>query len=245
MSWKLVALACALLMVSTMTFAGNIGSAASIAGINGNASAGHNSAATGMALLPVNLKTVFFNLPMDYRTIALDPNLDGLFFRYSYVTRGRAQVFRNDNRNTILKFIGGMPGSTLYDISKALGMNIGTARYHLMILSLNHLVATYNDGPRRIRYFTNNGQYSENSMKAISLLNREPTRKLLGALASSGCLTNSGIAAASDLSYSDVNRYLKELMAKGAVTKELSGKGKYSYRIAPEIEGYIKSEERN
>jgi len=241
MKLRLMALLLAVLIVSMMTFAGYTGYATYFLNSTGDMATGVNSHASGNAFQPSNsdVKTVLFGLPLDDRIIALDLNADGLLNKFSYVSRARDQVYQNDNRNIILKFIKGIPGSTLYDISNASGINIGTVRYHLMILALNRLVTAYNDGPRRVRYFTNNGSYSENSMKAISLLKREPTNRLLSALATNTGLTNSGISALSGLSYSDINRYLKELTAKGVVIKVPAGKEKYSYRIAPEMEEYI------
>ena len=168
-----------------------------------------------------------------------EANVDALFFNTLYVSRARSQVHQNDNRNTILDFISGNPGSTLYDISKHLSMNLGTVRYHLMILDINHLVATYHDGARRIRYFTNNHSYSEDQMKIISLLKREPTSKLLGALAGKTGISNANITVMTGLSYSDVNRYLKELVSRGIVIKEPAGNGRYLYRITPDLEDHI------
>ncbi len=168
-----------------------------------------------------------------------EANVDDLFFNTPYVSRARSQVHQNENRNTILNFISGNPGSTLYDISKSLSMNLGTVRYHLMILDINHLVATYHDGARRIRYFTNNNSYSGDQMKIISLLKREPTSKLLGALAGNTAMSNANITVKSGLSYSDVNRYLKELVSGDIVIKEPAGSGKYLYRISPDLEDHV------
>jgi DNA-binding transcriptional ArsR family regulator len=168
-----------------------------------------------------------------------EANVDDLFFNTPYVSRARSQVHQNENRNTILNFISGNPGSTSYDISKGLSMNLGTVRYHLMILDINHLVATYHDGARRIRYFTNNNSYSEDQMKIISLLKREPTSKLLGALSGNTAMSNANITVKSGLSYSNVNRYLKELVSGDVVIKEPAGSGKYLYRISPVLEDQV------
>jgi DNA-binding transcriptional ArsR family regulator len=218
-------------------FAGNIGSASTANGTTSDILTSINVHSPVNTFQPVKVSTrnILFNTPIDYRAIALDLNADGLISNFPHVSRARSQVYLNDNRNTMLKFIESNPGSTLYDISKSLGINIGTARYHLMILTLNHLVAPYNDGPRRIRYFSNNGAYDEKSMKAMALLKREPTSKIIGALLGNPGIANSGISAISGLAYSDVNRYLKELTTKGVVIRVPTGNEKYGYRIAPEM----------
>lgn len=173
------------------------------------------------------------------KAFAIDVNVEGPVLKTPYVARARDQVHRNENRNAILKFIADNPGSKSLDISRLLGMNLGTLRYHLMILSVNHLVVAYQDGAKHIRYFTNNGSYTKDQMKIISLLKREPTSKLIGALIGKTGMTNAKISKASGLQYSDVNRYLKELMAKGIVIRESLGDEKYQYRIATGVEELI------
>jgi hypothetical protein len=54
--------------------------------------------------------------------------------------------------------------------------------------------------------FETNGAYDEKSMKAIALLKREPTSKIIVALLGDPGIANSGISAISSLTYSDVNR---------------------------------------
>lgn len=183
--------------------------------------------------------TNLYSLPLEHAIGLLVVNVAGPAFCAPGISRARSQVYQNENRKQIIKFIADNPGSRLYDITNALNMNIGTLRYHLMILSLNHLLMPYQDGGSYIRYFTKAGSYSEEQMKIMSLLKREPTSKLLGALAGQAGMTNAKISQASGLPYSDVNRYLKELISKDVVIKEQIGKDKYQYRIAQDHEDYI------
>lgn len=177
--------------------------------------------------------TCLYGLPAECTIGLLYAKAAGPSFGSPGIARARGQVYQNENRGQIVKFIAENPGARLYDIIKALNMNIGTTRYHLMILSLNHVLIPYQEGAGQIRYFTNNGSHSGDQMKIISLLKREPTRKLLSALAGQTGMTNASISAASGLPCSDVTRYLKELTAKGVVVKEPQGRDKYQYRIAP------------
>jgi len=171
--------------------------------------------------------------------VALFSGTRDMAYQVPQVSRARSLVSKNDNRNAILDFIRQNPGHSLADISRALNMNIGTARYHLMILALNHVVTEYRDGARIVRYFTNNGTFSRAQMEVISLLQREPTNRLLSSLVGSPGMTNAKIFASSGLQYSDINRYLKELTAKGVVTKEPLGGDKYQYSIVPGLEEFI------
>lgn len=177
--------------------------------------------------------TCLYGLPAECTIGLLYAKASGPSFGSPGIARARGQVYQNENRSQIVKFLAENPGSRLYDIIKALNMNIGTARYHLMILSLNHALVPYQEGAGQIRYFTNNGSHTGEEMKIISLLKREPTRKLLSALAGHAGMTNTNISAASGLPCSDVTRYLKELTSKGVVIKEPQGRDKYQYRIAP------------
>jgi predicted transcriptional regulator len=229
-----------MLVVLALFILGFIGGAASASG-PGHVMGLDNSSAGALSLQLIAHDGNFsiYNVSIDNCLIALYASPESLANRFSYVARARDVIDRNENRNAILKFIAENPGSIQYEMNKSLNMNIGTLRYHLMILGLNHRVVSYQDGVKRVRYFVNNGTYSEDQMKVISLLKREPTSKLLGALAGQSGMTNAKISAESGLSYSDVNRYLKELTAKGIVVKEAMSQYRYQYRIVPNLEDYI------
>ncbi|HTY91067.1 MAG TPA: winged helix-turn-helix transcriptional regulator, partial [Methanocella sp.] len=155
------------------------------------------------------------------------------FFLFGSVTRARSKIDKNDNRNRINKFIADRPGSTLYEISKELGMNIGTLRYHLMILGLNHRIVTYNDEGKFVRYFTNSNTYSDDDKMVISLLRRESMGRLLKAVLDSGEITNSELCVKLGLPESGISKYLSELSDKGVVTK--TGQGTRMYFSIREI----------
>lgn len=229
-----------MLIVLALFILGFIGSTA-IASGPGPAIGFNNSSneALSLQLIAHNGNFGIYNVSIDNCLIALYANPESLADRFSYVTRARDVIDRNENRNVVLKFIAENPGSIQYDMNKSLNMNIGTLRYHLMILGLNHRVVSYQDGVKRVRYFVNNGTYAEEQMKVISLLKREPTSKLLGTLVGQTGMTNAKISAESGLSYSDINRYLKELTAKGIVIKEATSQDRYQYRIVPNLEDYI------
>jgi len=229
-----------MLIVLALFIMGFIGGTASAA-FPGPAMGFNESSAETLSLKLIGHDGNFciYNLSIDNCLIALYTNPESLTGRFSYVPRARDVLDQNDNRNAVLKFIAENPGSIQYDMNKSLNMNIGTLRYHLMILGLNHRVVSYQDGVKRVRYFVNNGAYSEEQMKVISLLKREPTSKLLGTLVGQTGMTNAKISTESGLSYSDVNRYLKELTAKGIVIKESTSQDRYQYRITPNLEEYI------
>jgi alpha-tubulin suppressor-like RCC1 family protein/predicted transcriptional regulator len=161
------------------------------------------------------------------------------FIGFGYIARARSRIDRNDNRNNVMRFIAASPGCTQYEIARGLGFNLGTVRYHLMILGINHRLATYRDDVKRVRYFTNAGTFTGEQMRIISLLRREPVSKLLRALAGTQGMSNSGLSTACGLPDSDVSRLLKELTAKGITIREALPGEKPVYRIAPGLEGQI------
>lgn len=104
------------------------------------------------------------------------------FFIVGAVARARGRIDSNKNRNTVLKFIAENPGVSLYDISKRLSINMGTVRYHLMILSINHRIISYRPDEKYIRYFTNAGSYTKEQQFIISLIRRDSIKKVLAKL---------------------------------------------------------------
>ncbi len=104
------------------------------------------------------------------------------FFALGGLARSRGQLTTNDNRNKTLEFIMDNPGSTLYEIAHGLGINVGTVRYHLFILSLNHRVVLFKSDGKFVRYFTNSGTYSKDEQFLLSLVRRDPVRKILNLL---------------------------------------------------------------
>jgi predicted transcriptional regulator len=161
------------------------------------------------------------------------------FITFGFIARARSRIDRNDNRNNVMRFIAANPGCTQYEIARGMGLNLGTVRYHLMILDINHRLATYRDDVKRVRYFTNAGSFDEQQMRLISLMRREPVSKLLRALAGTQGMSNIGLSTACGLPESDVSRLLKELTAKGITTREALPGEKPVYRLAPGVEVQI------
>ncbi len=162
-----------------------------------------------------------------------------LFFRFfllGAVSRARSRLDKNENRNAIIDFIAANPGATLYEIAKELKINLGTVRYHLLVLSVNHKVISDKHGPKSVGYFVNGRRYSAEERLIMSLVRREQIRKLLAILSGRPGLANTDIATEMRLPESSVSRYLAELCGKGIVIKRKSDSGKLNYFI---VERYM------
>ena len=142
------------------------------------------------------------------------------FFFIGSVARAKGQLNKNENRNAVYDFVIKNPGSTMYDISRALGMNVGTARYHLFILRMNHRIVERHTGVKYVRYFTNSGSYSKEEQAAVSLLKRDGMRKVIELLIEKPGLSNRQLSMELGMQESSTSRYMKELCEQGVVIKE-------------------------
>jgi predicted transcriptional regulator len=151
-----------------------------------------------------------------------------LFLRFvcvGAVARAKARLSMNDNRNRVLEFIAGNPASSLYEIARGTGVNLGTVRYHLFILGLNHkIVASQTDG-KYVRYFTNSGTYSKEEQLILSLMRRDAMGRVLGLMLEKPGISNAQIARELDIRESVVSRCVKELSEKGVIAREPAGRG--------------------
>ena len=153
------------------------------------------------------------------------------FFLAGFVVRARDRLDKNENRIWALKFIAENPGSTLREISRGSGINLGTVRYHVFILNMNHRIVSYMADDKHVRYFTNAGSYSKEEQFVISLMRREGVRKILELLNEKPGLTNLELSSALGLQESAVSRYMKELAEKGVVARDSVPDGRFAYSI--------------
>lgn len=151
------------------------------------------------------------------------------FFMLGSVTRARTRLDRNENRVRVLNFVTRSPGATLYEISRGTGMNVGTVRYHLFILTVNHRIKGSLEGKKYVRYFVNCGAYTVDEMAILALLRREPIGRLLDAMIACPGLTNREMARVSGLPESLTSRYLRELADEGIAEKRRQENGRLSY----------------
>ncbi len=165
------------------------------------------------------------------------------------VSRARDRLGKNENRNSVLEFINRSPGSTLHEIAKEIDMNVGTVRYHLLILGINHRVSTYKADGKYVRYIPNTGTCSADEQVIISLLKRKAIRNTLNLLLERPGLSSSEISRELDMHKSATSRYTKELLIRGIITKHLIADGKSVYSIKPEylekISGVIRCGDDN
>ena len=160
-----------------------------------------------------------------------------LFFRFfvlGTVTRARSQLDKNENRKAVLQFVIVNPGVTAVEVARAQKMNLGTIRYHLFILTLNHKIVGHKDDGKFLRYFTNAGTYSTEERSLLSLMRREPMRKTLEQLLERPGQSNAELAQRLEISTTSTYHHLNELMARGIVKKVPNEDRSYAYTIKEE-----------
>lgn len=156
------------------------------------------------------------------------------FFAIGAVARARSKINENMNRNLVLEYIRMSPGSTLSEISRETGMNLGTLRYHTFILGLNHRIISYRTENKFVRYFQNSGAYSREQQMVISLVRREGIGRMLGLLLEKPGMTNADLSQVLGVQESAVSRWAKELMEKGIIIKVHTPDGRLAYAIKGE-----------
>jgi predicted transcriptional regulator len=152
-----------------------------------------------------------------------------VFFRFFLVgaaTRARDRLDKNANRNKIFDFIVRNPGTTIHEISRGTGVNLGTARYHMLILGLNHKVVVSHADDKYVRYFTNSNSYSKGEQLVLSLMRRGTVGKVLSLMLEKPGISNVEIAKELGLQESVVSRCVKELSEKGVVADAPGGTGR-------------------
>ena len=160
------------------------------------------------------------------------------FFVFGTVSRARDRLDKNDNRNQVLAYIAGTPGATAVDIARDMGLNVGTVRYHLLILTINHKIVEHKDD-KYLRYFTNSNSYSMAGRAVISLMKREPMWRVLNVLAEKPGLSNVEISKELSISTGAASRHMNELLTKGIVIKMPQGDRGFAYSIKDEYRLYI------
>ncbi|MGA9140905.1 MAG: winged helix-turn-helix transcriptional regulator [Methanocella sp.] len=152
------------------------------------------------------------------------------FFFAGTVARARGRLDDNENRNIVFRYIVDHPGSTLSEIARDTRSNLGTVRYHLLILGLNHRILAHRTGEKFVRYFTNAGSYDAEEQTVIAMLRRDGIGKVLRLIAERPGVSNVDIARALGIPESAAYRCIKEMCDKGLITRTPVERG-YTYAL--------------
>jgi len=158
--------------------------------------------------------------------------------------QNEGRLDKNKNRTSVMDYVSQNPGSTLYEISRGMGMNKGTVRYHLFILGVNHRITSHSDG-KFVRYFLNSNTFSKEDRMIISLIRRDTTKKVMQALLEKPGMTSAELGKTLGQPDSAIRKHLNELCAKGIAARENISDSRYSYSIKAEHVAHIESLMKN
>lgn len=153
------------------------------------------------------------------------------FFLAGTVARAKDRLNKNENRNRIIKYVADYPGSNLRDISRGLMINLGTVRYHMLILGINRKISAFQADDKHVRYFPASSSYSTEDRLVISLARRNGMKRVLALLIEKEGLSNADLSRELNLKESAVSRYMKQLTSRGIVERQPGQGGSLAYSI--------------
>ena len=146
-------------------------------------------------------------------------------------------VLENENRNAVYMCIQENPGIHMNALSRVLGMNIGTARYHVEVLCrVEKVFPEQNSGG--VSYFVNADPFSDLERKIAGYLHDPPKSRILCfVLRHPGC-TRKDIAFRLIMSGPNVTWHMKSLIRDGIIRNERDGRN-VRYYLCPDVDEYL------
>lgn len=150
-------------------------------------------------------------------------------------------VLENENRNAVYMCIQENPGIHMHALSRVLGMNIGTARYHMEVLcGVGKVFPEQNSGG--VSYFVNADPFSDLERKIAGYLHdHQKSRILRFVLQHPGC-TRKDIAFRLIMSGPNVTCHMKSLIRDGIIRSERDGRN-MRYYLCPDVDEYLEDHE--
>nr|WP_320160776.1 winged helix-turn-helix transcriptional regulator [uncultured Methanoregula sp.] len=144
----------------------------------------------------------------------------------------RDAILKNRNRQKIYDSIAANPGIKFHALERLSGMKEGTLKYHLLVLSARRRIVSYGSGVS-LRYFENNGRYSELEKKVFLHLQNPTTRRILEILATSPEFSRKDIARIMGIAGPSITWHTKRLSGDGIITTRKNGRG-VRYTLCPD-----------
>ncbi len=143
----------------------------------------------------------------------------------------RNAILWNRNRQKIYDCVAANPGVKFNALERLTGVKEGTLKYHLLILKMKRRIVSFGSG-RSVRYFENNGRYSELEKKVFLHLQNPTTRRILEILASSPEVSRKDIAETVGIAGPSISWHTKRLSGDGIITTCKNGRA-VRYTLCP------------
>lgn len=129
----------------------------------------------------------------------------------------------NQNRQSIFKYIIDNPGTTVAEISRNLGINRGTVKYHVHKLESDNRIALMKVG-KFTRLFQNSSALKTDEKIVASHIRGETSRILLWSILESPGITNQELAETLRLDKSTVHWHIHKFLAGDMIRFEKEGR---------------------
>lgn len=204
---------------------------------------GYDSPITMDAEARVPIPVPFYALPLWVilaQLVLLPSELLLSFKLWAYLGIRRVSggnVLDQDVRARIYEYIRLNPGIHLRGLSAEMHMKLGTLRYHLNLLRLNHKIAISEDNAS-VRFYENSGTYSAGEQQIHKHIRNETTRKILSVLLEQPMATRQNIADAIGISGPSVSWHMKRLEEDNLIASRREGR-MTAYEIPAPVVGYL------
>jgi len=204
---------------------------------------GYDSPVSPAAEARVPIPVPFYALPLWVilaQLVFLPPELLLSLKLWAYLGIRRvsgSNVLDQDVRARIYGYIRQNPGIHLRGLSAEMHMKLGTLRYHLNLLRLNHKIAISEDNAS-VRFFENSGTYSADEQQIHKHIRNETTKKILSVLLERPMATRQDIADVVGVSGPSVSWHMKRLEEDRLITPRHEGRMTV-YEIPAPVAGYI------
>jgi predicted transcriptional regulator len=133
-------------------------------------------------------------------------------------------VSYNEKREKIYDCIAAHPGVNFNELERLTCVKEGTLKYHMLILGAKRKIVSFGSG-RSVRYFENNGRYSELEKKVFLHLQNPTTRRIIEILATSPEVSRKDIAGIVGVAGPSISWHTKRLTGDGIITLSRNGRG--------------------
>lgn len=145
---------------------------------------------------------------------------------------GTPDLPENPVRANLVQVIEDMPGSSIQELSNALGLSRGATRHHLNHLDKEGFITVYRQGNHRLHFAS---RMPPMRRKAISLLRISSIRSIVDETIESPRFRAADLTAATELSARSVRRGVKILARAGLAESRTVKWGVYDIRYHPEL----------
>lgn len=143
-------------------------------------------------------------------------------------------VLGHTTRSIIYDRIAAQPGINFTALAHETGVNRGTLRYHLEILSLSGKIVALDEGEGCTRYFQDSGRFTLFEQHVIKHLGSEVRKKIILHLLSHPVATRQEVREVINITFPSVTWNMVRLCSDEIVRSERNGK-LISYRINPDV----------